>query len=85
MGIFITCGAILPGYRKVLVSTGSAISLLFKTEECRNHFSAFGSISGTVGSFQSGGAFAGQQAMTIKLSLVMASSRSRNMNQRRFP
>ena len=49
---------VVTGCRKVLVGTGRAISLLC-TSECRKHSFHLvgGSISGTIGSFQSGGVF----------------------------
>ena len=70
-GIVMTCrahGGCLAGCRKALVGTGWAISLLFSVNKlCR------GSISGTVGSFQSGEAFAGQRALTTVGSLMSGS------------
>ena len=64
--------AALAGCRKALVGTGLGISLFFDTngrvkkEKCLFR----SSMSGTVGSFQSGEAFTGQRALTIVSSLM---------------
>ena len=56
--------AVLVRCRKALVGIGSAISLLFSTNGRRNRSCLCrGSISGTVGSFQSEEAFAGRTAL----------------------
>ena len=58
--------AALAGCRKALVGTGLGISLLFGTNGRRQGLLCLfrGSISGTVGSFQSGEAFTGRKALT---------------------
>ena len=64
--------AALAGCRMVLVSTGWTNSYPVSTDGYRNHFSPLvyrGIISGTVGSFQSRGAFSGWKALTIESSL----------------
>ena len=63
--------AALIGYRKALIDTGWAISLLLTqtdVDKAPLHFRS--SISGTVGSFQSGEAFTGWRALTIVSSLI---------------
>ena len=66
--------AALVGCRTAVVGTGWTISHLVSTNGRKNHSlpeSSFrGTISRTVGSFQSGGAFAGQRALTIEGSLM---------------
>ena len=65
--------AALAGCRKALVGTGWTISHLVGTNRLRNHSSCRGTISGLVGSIQSGGALAGQRALTIESSLMSGS------------
>ena len=60
--------ATLAGCRKASVGTGLGISLLLA--QIRLLCLLRGYISGTVGSFQSGEAFAGQRALTIARSLM---------------
>ena len=67
----------LAGCRKALVGTGLAIFFLFYTNGRRYGSSASfrGSISGTVGSFQSGEAFTGRRALNIVSSLMTGCGR----------
>ena len=64
--------AALAGCRKALVSTGWTISGLVSTNRLRNHSPppVGATISGLVGSIQSGGVLAGQRALTIESSLM---------------
>ena len=59
----------LAGYRTALVGTGWTISHLFDTHRLRN--TLLPTISGSVGSFQSGGVLSGWRAMTNE-SLLMS-------------
>ena len=64
--------AALAGCRTTLVITGWSISHLVSTMGTKTLLSPCrGTISRTVGSFQSGGVFAGQTALTIE-SLIMS-------------
>ena len=64
--------AALAGCRKALVGIGLAISLfLTQTGIDKAPLPVWGSISGSVGSFQLGEAFTGQRALTI-VSLLMS-------------
>ena len=64
--------AALAAYRITLVATHWTSSHLVGTNRCRNPLlsSSRGTISGAVGSFRSGGLFAGQRALTIESSLI---------------
>ena len=64
--------AALAGCRKTLVSTDWTISHLVSTNRLRNHSPPLvgGTISGLVGSIQSGGVCAGLRALTIESSLM---------------
>ena len=62
-------GVALAGCRMALVGTGWTISHLVSTDWYRNHSSPYrGTVSGTVASFQSEGAFTGQSSLTIESS-----------------
>ena len=72
--------AVLADCRKAFI--GWAISFLFstnrrRTASCRNR--CRGSISGTVGSLQSGEAFAGRRAITIVSSLMSGCGRGHEL------
>ena len=56
------------GYRKGLVSAGWPVLLFSCTNKCRKR--SFHLIGGFLGSFQSGGAFSGQRALTIEYSVM---------------
>ena len=65
--------AALAGYRIALVGTGLVISHLVSTIEAQEPLLSppcKDTIFGFVGSFQSGGVFAGQRALTIESSLM---------------
>ena len=66
--------AALAGHRKALVGTGLGISLLFDTNG-RTPLPFRGSISGTVGSFQSREAFTGRRSLTVVSSLISGHGR----------
>ena len=64
--------AALAGCRTALVGTGWTISHFISTIGCRNHSSPLvvAPFSGTVGNFQSRGAFTGWRALTIERLLI---------------